>query len=410
MCNYKYLLATITFALLTSCGEARKEQDKQSTMKETNFEQGSFGYDLQFLQQQDSGLIVLQEQESRLLVSPKYQAKVFTSSATGDAGDSYGWINYEAFSGDLDPHMNAYGGENRFWLGPEGSKYSLFFESDSEMVFDNWKTPAPIDTETWDVAEKSASSVSMHKDMSLVNYAGTKFDMRADREVHILGREAIAQELGVELGNLEVVGFSTDNSLTNTGESAWTKETGAPSIWILDMFIPSDQTVIFIPYEEEGEGIVVTSDYFGEISPDRLKYEEGKLFFNADGRSRGKLGLSPTRSKPVAGSYDSANQLLTITTFDLDKEAFYLNQEWTPEKDPYKGDAINAYNDGPLEDGSQMGPFYEIESVSPAAFLEPGETIAHQHNVFHFSGQQELLEAIATAVLGVSLEELEQAF
>ena len=24
--------------------------------------------------------------------------------------------------------MNAYGGENRLWLGPEGGKYSLFFK------------------------------------------------------------------------------------------------------------------------------------------------------------------------------------------------------------------------------------------------------------------------------------------
>lgn len=412
MKSSKFLITAISFSLLASCGQEKKKQDEnqQQQMEETNFEPGSFGYDAQFLKEKDSGLVVLQQGESQVLVSPKYQAKVFTSTASGKEGASYGWINYKAFEGELDPHMNAYGGENRFWLGPEGSKYSLFFKPGDSMVFENWKTPAPIDTEAWEVTQKSPTQVSMVKEMSLTNYADTHMEMKVDRKVSILDRAQSEQLLGVELDSVQAVGYSTDNSVTNTGTNAWTKETGAPSIWILDMFIPSDETVIFIPYEDSAEGKVVTSDYFGQIPEERLKFSEGKLFFSADGKSRGKLGLSPGRSKTVAGSYDAENQLLTITSFDVDKDAVYLNQEWTPEKDPYQGDAINAYNDGPLEDGSQMGPFYEIESVSPAAFLAPGEEISHQHNVFHFSGEEPALDKIAREVLGVSLEELKQAF
>lgn len=413
MKNNLYSIAiTISLLVVASCNQTTKQQDDQQPeeMQETNFEQGSFGYDVQFLKKRDSSMVILQSGTSQVIVSPKYQAKVFTSSAAGDQGISFGWINYEAFDADPDPHMNAYGGENRFWLGPEGSKYSLFFESGAQMVYENWKTPAPIDTEAWEVTQESGKSVSMEKEMSLVNYAGTQLDMNVEREVRILDKAQIEEMLGISITGVESVGFITDNAITNTGTSAWTKETGAPSIWILDMFVPSDQTVIFIPYEQEGQGKVVTSDYFGEIPEDRLKYQDGKLFFHADGKSRGKLGLSPQRSKPVAGSYDGQNQILTITTFDLDKNAIYLNQEWTPDKDPYEGDAINAYNDGPLEDGGQMGPFYEIESVSPAAFLGPGETITHQHNVFHFHGQEQELNEIAQQVMGVSLDEIKQAF
>lgn len=409
LCN---IAITISLLTVLSCNQTTRQQDDQQVekMQENSFEQGSFGYDVQFLQERDSSMVILRSEASQVIVSSKYQAKVFTSSAAGDQGISFGWINYEAFDADPDPHMNAYGGENRFWLGPEGSRYSLFFESGSPMVYDNWKTPPPIDTEAWEVSQKSTSSVSMTKEMSLVNYAGTQLDMKADREVRILSRAQIEQMLGISTAGVESVGFVTENAITNTGTSAWTKETGAPSIWILDMFVPSDQTVIFIPYEQEGQGKVVTSDYFGQIPEDRLKYEDGKLFFHADGKSRGKLGLSPQRSKPVAGSYDSKNRIFTITTFDLDKNAIYLNQEWTPDKDPYQGDAINAYNDGPLEDGGQMGPFYEIESVSPAAFLAPRETLTHQHNVFHFHAEEQELDQIAQQVLGVSLEEIKQAF
>ncbi|MGH2624705.1 MAG: DUF6786 family protein, partial [Sphingobacterium sp.] len=85
----------------------------------------------------------------------------------------------------------------------------------------------------------------------------------------------------------------------------------------------------------------------------------------------------------------------------------YLNQEWTPDKDPFTGDAMNAYNDGPLADGSQMGPFYEIESVSPAAFLKPKEEMSHQHYVFHFTGDELALDEIAQKVLGISLKEVQ---
>ena len=69
--------------------------------------------------------------------------------------------------------MNAYGGENRLWLGPEGGKYSLFFKPDSAMVFDNWKTPSPFDTESWNLVSADSTQVRMSKEMNLLNYAGS---------------------------------------------------------------------------------------------------------------------------------------------------------------------------------------------------------------------------------------------
>ena len=51
--------------------------------------------------------------------------------------------------------MNAYGGENRLWLGPEGGRFSMFFKPGDSMVFNNWKTPAPFDTEPWKVTAQN---------------------------------------------------------------------------------------------------------------------------------------------------------------------------------------------------------------------------------------------------------------
>lgn len=402
--------------LLLLCMSLFACKNEEKKMEETNskeYETGTFGYDLSFLKTKDK-VIVLKNKSGKgqVVVSAKYQGKVFTSTAEGPKGKSFGWINYKAFEGQKDPHMNAYGGENRLWLGPEGGPFSIFFAPGTEMEFEHWVTPPAIDTESWDILSSNGREVSLQKESTLLNYAGTELKTRITREVRILETADIERRLNMPLDTTKVkmVGFTTDNTLTNVGEEAWTRESGAPCLWVLDMFKPSPATTVIIPYHTEANTKVATTDYFGEIAKNRIHYAEGILFFKADGNSRGKLGLAPERAKPLAGSFDAENNTLTITTFDVDEQAVYLNQEWTTGKDPFKGDAVNAYNDGPLDDGSQMGPFYEIESVSPAAFLQAGEALTHQHNIFHFTGDKEDLDRIAHKVLGISLENVQAVF
>ncbi len=374
---------------------------------------GSYGSDRQFLQQQDSGLIELSRGEARVLVSPKYQGKVFTSTDSGSGGPSFGWIHYKAFDGPPDAHMNAYGGEDRLWLGPEGGRFSLFFPAGAKMEFANWKTPAAFDSEPWIVAVRTDSTVELRKDMQLVNYAGTRLGIRVNRWIGLVRRPSIDSLFGIagDTG-VTVVGYNTVNTLTNTGGQAWTDSTGMPCIWQLDMLNPSPGATIVIPFSTApgDTSKPATTDYFGEIPADRIKIVDSVIYFKADGKSRGKLGIHPRRAKDVAGSYDPEQHLLTIIAFQLDKQGRYLNQEWNTARPPFSGDAVNAYNDGPLADGSQMGPFYELESVSPAAFLGPGQTLVHGHAVFHFTGSEAALDIVARKVLGVSIAQIKSAF
>jgi hypothetical protein len=56
-----------------------------------------------------------------------------------------------------------------------------------------------------------------------------------------------------------------------------------------------------------------------------------------------------------------------------------------------------------------MGPFYELESSSPAAALAPGKSLHHVHRTIHLSGDEKELDAVARAMLGVNLKQIAAA-
>ena len=379
------------------------------------YAKGTFGYDLAILSAKDS-VIVLKNGDAQVLVSPKYQGKVFTSTAQGLSGNSAGWINYKALDADkIATHINAYGGEDRMWLGPEGGQFSIFFKPGDKMVFDNWQTPAGLDSEPWSLGAHDSVSVSMGKEMSLQNFSGTKFEVALSRKVTLLSNSDLTKSLGITLNKeIKWVGFESSNTLKNRGAESWTKEKGTINIWMLAMLTPSPSGVVAIPYiqgDEKELGKVATTNYFGEIPADRIKVEKGILYFKVDGKHRSKLGLSDKRATNFAGSYDAEHQMLTILQFTKPAQnSGYINQLWEIQKEPFKGDVINSYNDGPLADGTQMGPFYEIESSSPAALLAPNESLTHTQQIYHFVGKESLLDDIAQKILGVSITQVKTAF
>ncbi len=394
--------------------DARHEDARHDA--DSSFNEGAFGYDAHFLHKQDPQLVTLwsEDRQAGVIVSPKYQAKVFTSTAKGMEGLSYGWVNYQLLASNKKvPHMNGYGGEDRFWIGPEGGQYSVFFEPGAEMVYDHWYTPPAIDTEPFQPVGQDAQAIHLQKEMQLKNYAGHTFHLLADRTITLLSAKQSAQLLDTKLPQgVSFVGYESKNSITNQGDSAWTEDTGAICIWILGMFRPSATATVVIPYQQGDAsrlGPVATTDYFGQIPPDRLK-EEGVIYFKVDGKERGKLGLTSQRAKGIAGSYDEANQVLTLVQYTFSEGERYVNQRWEQQQQPFQGDVLNAYNDGPLEDGSQMGPFFEIESSSPAAFLKPGQQITHFHRTFHFSGEEQQLDKLARETLGVGLQTIKKVF
>jgi hypothetical protein len=402
---------------LVACNRADsgQQQGEEATATDSAAAKGTFGYDLNFLRKHGT-VVVLSSPDTRaqVVVSPAYQGRVMTSTANGASGASFGWINYQLIaSGKTGPHMNAFGGEDRFWLGPEGGQYGLYFRKGDPFDLAHWQTPAPIDTEPFEVVAQTPSAVSFRKTFRLENYSGTPFDVRVDRKVSLVSRIMADSTLGMPIpDSVQFVSFFSDNRLTNTGTTAWTPASGLLSVWILGMFTPSPATTIAIPYNEQAAGRVVNDAYFGKVPADRLKVTPGVLFFRGDGQYRSKIGLSPARAKDIMGSYDAGRRVLTLVLFTLPPgRQDYVNSAWEMQKEPYRGDAVNSYNDGPATPGAKpMGPFYELESSSPAAALKPGETLRHIHHTFHLQGPEAALNSVAIRVLGVSLDQIKTAF
>ena len=410
-----YLALLLTLLANPGCLQSGKNSENKEPSDSLSFSQ-SFRHDLELLTSvQDIILLTGNNEAAMVAISPAWQGRVMTSTLSGKDGQSLGWINHELIrSGRTDPHINAYGGEDRFWLGPEGGQFSIYFKPGVPFSFENWFVPSVIDTEPFEVIEKNQNLARFRKEMKLVNYSNFKFDLLVERDVRLLDRKKVSEILGTSVNDLEFVAYESENTITNKGDKAWTNDTGMLSIWILGMFQPSASTTVIIPIKEGPEselGPKANDTYFGKIPEDRLKIENNVLFFLADGKMRGKIGISPKRAKPFMGSYNEETNVLTVVKFSFDeKVSEYVNSMWEIQEDPFAGDVANSYNDGPLEDGSQMGPFYELESSSPAAGLEPGSSLTHIHTTLHLTGDKATMDQIVQKVFGVSLAEVYASF
>lgn len=388
----------------------------ESEFKE--FSAGSYGYDLAFMQQQGIAYheLVAPDSAARVMIIPAWQGRVMTSSASGLEGASYGWINYELITADsINDQFNPFGGEERFWLGPEGGPFSIYFAADETQQFENWNVPPALDTEAFEITAANSASIRLTKQMELPNATGNMLAVGVDRQIELLNEEQIIGQLGLAgLTIQQCVAYTSENTIRNSGQQAWDEDYGFVSIWLLCMFNPSEAGVVFIPInrgEEAQLGPSVKDDYFGKVPADRLFVRDGTVFFRVDGKQRGKIGIPPKRATPYAGSYDPRSQTLTIVTYNQPEGSPpYVNSAWGKQDDPLDGDVVNSYNDGPVADGSIMGPFYEIESSSPAALLAPGEALTHRQTVFHFKGEAADLDQIIEPIFQLNIAAIEQAF
>lgn len=395
------------FCLLIIAG-CKKQSEPRS---DSPPRQGTYAYDAEFLKAHHRKVIELRDDhdQARVLITAEDQGRVMTSTVEGDSGRSFGWINYDLISsGKRKKQFNPVGGEERFWLGPEGGQFSLYFPPKDSFNINHWQVPGVIDTVPYELGLISKKMVVFNKQASLTNYSGTVFDLSIERSIRMLEKTELSTALHTNFPDqLKFVAYETINRIKNTGTNGWAKNKGLLSIWLLGMMIPGQSTHVIIPFHPHANAKnLINTNYFGDIPADRLVIQDSVLLFKCDGKYRSKIGLSPSIAKPMAASFDFRKNILTFILFSVQKNKPYVNSKWEIQKEPFKGDVVNAYNDGPLADGSQLGPFYELESSSPALELKAGDTGEYGQITCHITGDFESLNTIARTVLGIDLSEI----
>jgi hypothetical protein len=348
---------------------------------------------------------------ARILIAPSYQGRIMTSTFGGKADQSFGWLNRPFIAADKeDPKFNNYGGEDRFWIGPEAGQFGLWFKPGDQFNMNDFKTPPGLNSGAFTVDSASPSYTALSKDFRLSNYSGAAFDCHVERNIKLLDGSEASAAFAVPLpANLKWVGFESVNRLANAGSAEWREAGGLVCVWILGMFNPLPRGKVIAPFITGNSSTLGPdiSDYFGAIPPERLTRHKKYALFTCDGQVRTKIGISPKRARNVIGSWDPDRQVLTIVSFNLPATAAdlpYVNSQWEIQKNPYSGDTVNSYNDGidPVT-GMLLGPFYELETSSCGVALGPTESIIHFHRTFHFTGDFIDLNLLSRRVLGAKL-------
>ncbi|MGC6431338.1 MAG: DUF6786 family protein [Jejuia sp.] len=350
-------------------------------------------------------LEILRINESAIAISGAYQGRVFTSTASGFDGSSYGYINWKRFEdGTFDTTISKLGGESRLWFGPEFGKYSIFFDPDDERRVENMKISPDLNFQKFNLLEKDSLSVTYGGKMNIRNHFGTIFNIEAKRKITLLTKPEVEQDLGLPINNdMAYVGFSTESAIKNIGE-AWDKDKGLLCIWDLGALLTTLDNMVFIPLQKNTDSL---TGYFTPVTPERLKIKNNVAYYKADAMGLNKIGVKPELTTNIMGSYSKEKQLLNIVKFTFENDSLYVNS-LPNNKKPYAGDVTNIFNGEVNQALDRNWPFYEFETSSSAKELDSLETMHHKQTMYHFQGNPKKINEIAQKVLGVDLENIPQ--
>ena len=411
------ILAAAIAAVAVGTAWAADSNKKGSSM--------SYGEVREFLAKHTQLVELTADNGARVAVAPEWQGRVMTSTCAGLQGPSFGFV-YNDFIATKEydnPHFNNFGGEDRLWLTPEGGQFSLWFKPGEAQNLTNWRTMPALNADPWKVTSPAdPSHVCMKAEAKFQNASGSDFDVEIVRDVRLLKTADLQKRLGekaartLQLPGVKMVAYETDNQLINRG-APMAKSKGLISIWILSMLNAGPQAVTIIPYRQGSDadlGPVVRRDYFGPVPDERLQVTPQAVLFRDDANYRAKLGISQRRAKNILGAIDFETGVLSIAMFSMPNDPtkhLYPNSAWEmPQKEPFRGDVVNAYNDGPNDTGGRLGNFYELESVSPTKELKTGESLSHCSAIVHVQADHATLVSLANDVLGVDLAAIRRDF
>jgi len=398
------LVSLVIVAFVSACGIV-EEGSKNAASNWT------FGKDLSLLGQY-ADYEILGSGDSFIAVSPKLQGRVLVGTLDGSGAPSLGWYNRDLLLADSEfARLNTLGGLDSFSLVPEGGQYALFFQKDALFIAENWKSPAFLSSEAWDVKSKSNSAIKLEKRAQFKNAQGFTFDALFEREISMINKEDASVILGIEIPNsVSMLAFQSFNKITNKGSEAWDKNS-LIALSSQSYLSASKNCYAFIPYKDGDAnelGNILRDDYFESASEFRLAVFDTYIRLRTDAKKMIEIGINPKRSKGIMASYDAYNGVLTVIKYiQPSSPKLYADNSWRNKDNPLLGDAMSVYNNGTSSAGSfDSNPFYKMTTNSPALALESGKSQFHVHRVFKFKGSEYELGLIAFKLIGVPIKDL----
>ncbi len=376
--------------------------------------QPSFNNDKVLLETQFTP-VVLENLQGKLIVLPELQGRAMVGTFKVAKEDpfhdkSLGWINRRYLQNKHTDPGAAVGGSTRLWFGSEKGPYAIFFAPGKPQTVPNIRVPDAISMDEYKVVRRSASSVHMQATADILNYSKFVFEVDIQRSISLINEGDLLKALSISsLDTVNAFAYEAHTKIKNVGSADWTAKTGMLSIWDLSAFDPSDNNTVVMPIRGS---LTEPTAYFNENSTSHYRIMDDIVYYRANAKYMNKIGIPIENTKPVLGSYDSENNLLTIITFSFNPaDKYYNNAVWFEDGyEAHKGEAINVFNDGSVDGKPPFGPFYELETSSSARPLKAGETHSHTHKVFHVTGERHTLNQISENLFGVDLATIENVF
>jgi hypothetical protein len=348
----------------------------------------------------------------QVLVCPELAGRVMGTTCSGPTGVFGGFIDAKAFKDGITDIWDNWGGEERYWLCPEGGQYGLMFGG-KKSCFENYTVQDGFNNQPFKTLEvsKLGNSITMRSRMVLKNGVGTIFHVEITRRITLL--DACPYSLG-QGDKVDFTGFQSESRLTNVGDKPMTRETGVLAHWHLGQFPVDEHIIAVIPYRPgHYSDPPVREDYFkdfvvgGAMPANRYRILPASVLFKADGKVRTKIGQNRSRAMGLLASYNLATDEIVLLDYDFYPNHEYAASYWYELADPYDGDCISFSAEGPDQEGGSRGRCYELEAMSPALFLHPGESFDWRTRTLHMTGPRVVMAGILRRNLSTEISSLE---
>ena len=351
-----------------------------------------------------------------VVVTPGLVGRVLASGMDGLEGLTDSWLSEEQLRKGLTPsrpngQWASVGGDERLWLAPESGPHAFFMPQGTKQNFTDYTIPEVMNSDRFEVVDVSADgkSVTFRTTWSLTNYMGTRFDIEVTRQVELLEYCPYTAGLGDQA---DFVGFESRTWVKNIGTKAWTADSGCVSIWTLGQWLSYPDSVVILPFQKEGPGEAVCTEYFSTLAPDSApppanlwSQQSDHLLVSGSGRAQTKMEIYGKRGVGRLAGVDVKNSTLNILDFDCYPRMDYVaSYEMSYQGDRYAGGSSSCFV---LSDQLGIPPFYELESCSPALFLQPGEQYCHRARTYKIRGKKNKIAAMCKRHFNADWQTLE---